>query len=76
MSPQRPASHFIPRTAGGWTATISFLGIFLLAMPPITHLFLDRPENWFAGVPFFVVSLLLIYTVLIGVLLCTLKKGV
>jgi len=45
-------------------------------MAPVTHLFLDRPENWFAGVPFFFVSLLLIYTVLIGVLVYTLKKGV
>ena len=76
MSPQRPASHLIPRTREGWTATIAFLGIFLLAMPPITHLFLDRPEIWIAGVPFFFFALLLIYTALIGVLVWTLKKGV
>jgi len=76
MSHQRPTSHFVPRTREGWIATIAFLGIFLLAMPPVSHAVLDRPDVWVGGVPFFFVSLLAIYTLLIGVLAWALRKDI
>ncbi len=76
MSHQRPPSHFIPRTRDGWIATIAFVVLFALAMPPVTHTVLDRPELSFAGVPFLYVALLAIYVALIGVLLWALRRGV
>jgi len=71
-----PASHLTPRTRDGWIATVSFLAIFLLCMPPVTHRLLDRPDLWVAGVPFFFAALLVVYVALIGVLLWTLRRGV
>jgi hypothetical protein len=76
MTNPRPTTHLIPRTAEGWIATIAFVGIFLLAMPPVSHWFLDRPESWVFGVPFFFFALLVIYTTLIGVLIWAYRKGV
>ncbi len=75
MSDQRQ-SHFIPRTRDGWIATISFVVLFLLAMPPVTHTLLNRTEPWILGLPFIYVVLLGIYTGLVLVLLWTLKRGV
>ena len=68
-------SHFIPRTRDGWIACISFLVIFLLAMPPVTHTFLDRTEPWILGLPVIYVTLFRVYTVLIGVLIWALRRG-
>lgn len=76
MSHQRPPSHLIPRTRDGWIATIAFVLLFALAMPPVTHSVLDRPELSVAGVPFFYVALLSIYVALIAVLLWALRRGV
>lgn len=76
MNKPPPTTHLLPRTAEGWTATIAFLGLFLLAMPPVTHRVLDRPESWFLGVPFFMFALFLVYTVLIGVLIWAYRKGI
>lgn len=76
MSRPLPRSHFVPRTRDGWIATISFLALFLLAMPPVSHLVLDRVEPWILGMPFFFVALLVVYTGLIGILLWTLRRGV
>ena len=73
--PKRP-SHFVPRTREGWIATIAFLAIFLLAMPPVTHTLLNRVEPTILGLPFLYVALLVIYTALIGVLIWALRKGV
>jgi hypothetical protein len=73
--PKRP-SHFVPRTREGWIATIAFLAIFLLAMPPVTHTVLNRVEPTILGLPFLYVALLAIYTALIGVLIWALRKGV
>ena len=70
-----PASHMTPRTRDGWIATLSFLAIFLLCMPPVTHRLLDRPDVWVAGVPFFFAALLAVYVALIGVLIWTLRRG-
>lgn len=69
-------SHLIPRTRDGWIATIAFLALFLLAMPPITHTVLNRTEPWISGLPFLYVALLVVYTALIGVLIWTLRRGV
>ena len=76
MSEHRPTSHFIPRTRDGWIATITFVVLYLLAMPPVTHAVLDRPEVWIGGVPFFFGALLTIYVALIGVLVWTLRRGI
>ncbi len=76
MNAQRPPSHFVPRTRSGWTATIRCLALFALAMPPMTHMVLDRAGVSVLGVPFLFVSLLAIYTALIGVLVWALRRGV
>ena len=69
-------SHFVPRTREGWIATISFVVLFALAMPPITHTVLDRAEPSVLGAPFFFVALFAIYTALTVVLIWALRKGV
>jgi hypothetical protein len=71
-----PPSHLHPRTRDGWIATITWIVLFALCMPPFTHAVLDRPDTWVAGVPFLFVSLLAIYTGLIVVLLWALRRGV
>ena len=76
MTSQRPRSHFIPRTRDGWIATISFVVLFLFAMPPVTHTVLNRVDPWLFGLPFFYAVLLLIYIALIGVLIWTHRRGV
>jgi hypothetical protein len=74
-SSELPASHLTPRTRDGWIATVSFLVIFLLCMPPVTHRLLDRPDMWVAGVPFFFAALFVVYVALIGVLIWALRRG-
>jgi hypothetical protein len=76
MSNQRTPSHFVPRTRDGWTATIAFVVLFLLAMPPVTHVVLDRTDLWIFGLPFFYVALFAIYSCLIGVLVWTYRRGI
>jgi uncharacterized membrane protein YccC len=76
MDDPRRRSHLVPRTRDGWIAVIAFVAIFLLAMPPVTHTLLDRIEPTVLGVPFLFVSLLAIYTALIGVLVWALRRGV
>jgi hypothetical protein len=71
---QLPPSHLTPRTREGWIATVVYLAIFALAMPPVTHAVLDRPDTWVAGVPLFFAALLVIYSALIGVLVWALRK--
>ena len=69
-------SHFVPRTRDGWIATVAFVGLFLLSMPPVTHTVLNRVEPWLLGFPFFYGALLVVYTALIGVLVWTYRRGV
>lgn len=69
-------SHFLPRTRDGWIATIAFVVLFLLAMPPATHTVLDRIEPWVLGMPFLYAWLLFVYLGLIGVLIWALRRGV
>jgi hypothetical protein len=71
-----PPSHLLPRTRDGWIATVAWVVLFALCMPPITHVVLDRPDTWVAGVPFLFAALLVVYTGLIGVLLWALRRGV
>lgn len=72
----RPTSHWIPRTRDGRIATVAFVALFLLAMPPVTHGVLNRVELYFGGVPFLFAALLVIYCALIGVLVWALRRGV
>jgi len=76
MSPPRVRSHFVPRTREGWIATLAFVALFLLAMPPFTHVVWDRPDAWIAGWPFLFVVLLLVYCGLVGVLLWALWREI
>lgn len=76
MSPRPPRSHFVPRTRDGRAATIAFVALFALAMPPSTHVLLDRVEPTVLGLPFLYVALLAVYTALIAVLVWALKRGV
>ena len=76
MNEHRRRSHFIPRTRDGWIASGTFVLLFLLAMPPVTHVLLNRVEPTVVGVPFFYVALLVVYLALIGVLLWTLSRKV
>ena len=69
-------SHFVPRTRDGRIATVAFLVIFLLAMPPVTHTLLNRTEPWILGLPFIYATLLAVYTLLICVLVWALRRGV
>ena len=75
---QRPTyrSHLLPRTRDGWIATIAFVVVFALCMPPVTHTLLNRTEPWIAGFPFFYAALFGVYCVLIGILVWTLRRGV
>lgn len=76
MNDDRPPSHFVPRTREGRVATVVYVVLFLVAMPPVTHVALDRSDVWIAGVPFFFAVLLLVYCALIGVLIWTYRRGV
>jgi hypothetical protein len=69
-------SHLFPRTRDGRVATLAFVLVFLLAMPPVTHTLLNRTEPWILGVPFFFASLLAIYVLLIGILIWAYRRGV
>ncbi len=77
MDDYRPCrSHFFPRTRDGRRATIAFLVLFLLAMPPMTHAVLNRTDPWIFGLPFFYVALLVVYCALILVLIWAFRRGV
>ena len=54
----------------------AYVVLFLLAMPPATHMLWDQADRWIAGWPFFLVVLFLIYSALVGVLVWTLRKDV
>ena len=75
MRPPR-RSHCIPRTRDGWIATVAFLAVFLLAMPPFTHTVLNRIEPRILGAPFLFVALLAVYTTLIGILIWVWRRQV
>ena len=68
--------RFLPRTRDGRIVTYAFAALFLLAMPPVTHAFLNRIEPSFFGVPFLYVALFGIYVALIAVLILAYRRGV
>jgi hypothetical protein len=72
----RYRSHYIPRTRDGWIATVLFLILFALAMPPFTHTIWDRLYPTVLGLPFFYAVLLFLYLALIGVLMWAERRGV
>jgi hypothetical protein len=77
MSQQpRYRSHYLPRTRDGWIATLAFLLLFALCMPPVTHTLLNRTEPWMLGTPFLYSALFLVYCGLIAVLVWALRRGV
>jgi len=69
-------SHYRPRTRDGWIATVAFVLLFALCMPPVTHTLLDRVDPWMLGTPFLYAALFFVYVALIGVLVWTLRRGV
>jgi len=69
-------SHLVPRTRDGWIATVAFVVVFLLAMPPVTHTLLNRTEPWILGVPFIFAALFAVYVALIGILIWAYRRGV
>lgn len=54
---------------------VAFVALFMLAMPPVTHTVLNRIEPTFMGLPFFYVTLFVVYTALIGVLIWAYRRG-
>jgi hypothetical protein len=68
--------HLLPRTRDGWIATVAFLALLALAMPPVTHGVLNRVEPVVLGLPFLYAVLLLVYFALIGVLVWAYRRDV
>jgi hypothetical protein len=63
-------NHYIPRTADGWIATISFLVLMALAQPPVAFWAEERMRSgWVMGLPAFYVYLGAIYFAMIAVLI-------
>ncbi len=62
-------SHFRPRSREGWIAILAFVGLMLLAQPPIVFAVANRIEPWILGMPFLYAWLLGVYLAMIGVLL-------
>ncbi len=73
-SPRR--SHLVPRTRDGWIATVAFVAVLLLALPPVTHTVLNRTEPWILGAPFLYSALLAVYVALIGILIWAWRRQV
>ena len=72
----RYRSHYLPRTRDGRIATVAFLVLFALCMPPVTHTVLNRTDPWVLGTPFLYAALLVVYCGLIAVLIWALRRGV
>lgn len=69
-------SHLVPRTRDGWIATVAFLAVLALAMPPVTHVLINRLYPVILGLPFLYAVLLADYFVLVGVLVWTYRRRV
>jgi hypothetical protein len=57
-------------------AVFLFLGLLLLAEPPVVHTLANRVEPRIVGMPFLYAYLLGVYLALIGVLLWAQRRGV
>ncbi|MGD8319961.1 MAG: hypothetical protein PVJ02_05890 [Gemmatimonadota bacterium] len=73
---RRYRSHYLPRTRDGWIATVAFLVLFAVAMPPVTHRILNRVYPTILGMPFLYAVLLFVYVALICVLIWTYRRGI
>jgi len=60
----RLKAHFLPGFA-----ILAFVGLMLLAQPPIVFAVANRIEPWILGMPFLYAWLLGVYLAMIGVLL-------
>ncbi len=69
-------SHLLPRTRDGWVAALLFLGLLILAEPPVAHTLANRVEPWLLGMPFLFTYLLAVYLALVGVLIWALRRRV
>jgi hypothetical protein len=76
MSFEPPRSHFVPRTRDGRRATLAFVVLFALCMPPFSHTVWNRMEPVFAGLPFFWTALFALYLLMIVVLIRAFRAGV
>lgn len=77
MTPTPPyRSHLLPRTRDGWIATVAFLLVLALAMPPVSHTLLNRLEPVILGLPFLYAALLAVYCALVAILVWTYRRGV
>jgi len=65
----RYRSHYLPRTRRGWIVVVLFLGLMLLAQPPLVHTLANRIEPRVLGIPFLYVYLLVVYCGVIAVLI-------
>ena len=68
-------SHLLPRTAAGWRGVLLFVALMALAQPPVVHGLADRVEPWLLGMPFLYTYLLVVYTLMIGVLIWAMRRG-
>lgn len=72
----RYRNHFLPRTREGRVAAVLFVTLFLCTQPPILFVVANRVEPLIFGLPFLYVYLLVLYSLLIGVLIWTMRRGV
>jgi hypothetical protein len=75
MTQRQSKSHVLPRSREGRIVSGIYLLLFLCVMPPVTHRLLDRPDVWIGGLPFFFVSLFVLYCLLIGVVVWAFRRG-
>jgi len=68
-------SHLLPRTRGGRIAVSLFLGLLLLAEPPIVFAVANRIQPSLLGVPFLYGWLSLVYLALVVTLIVAWLKG-
>jgi hypothetical protein len=68
-------SHFRPRSRTGRRFVALFLGLFLLAEPPLVFVLANRIEPFVLGLPFLYAYLSFVYAALILTLLLALRRG-
>lgn len=68
-------SHYRPRTRRGWITLATFLGLLILAEPPVVHAVANRITPWVAGLPFLYAYLLALYLGMIAVLIWACARG-
>jgi hypothetical protein len=69
-------SHWSPRTRDGRIALFAFLGLLLLAEPPLVYVLGNSIDPQILGMPFLFVYLLIVYLALIAVLIWAQRRDV